>query len=105
MKIEKDGIVKESESKEGTIEFTPHKDDGSDAFKDMKKAEKSNKFGTVSGSVFVNIRSGPGMDFDVVTMLREGSEIKIVEEKGDWYHVAFKNNAVIGYINKDFVTV
>lgn len=89
---------------EEKVEFTAVKDDGSKAFKEQKASKKSTKFGTVQGAGFINVRNGAGADHDVVTILKEGTEVKIVAEEGDWYQIAFKNNAVIGHIMKQYVS-
>lgn len=50
----------------------------------------------------LNVRSGPGMEYDVWTQLN-GSEHQIIEaEEGDWYKVKINNTT--GYVSKDYVT-
>lgn len=56
---------------------------------------------TVKGIVKVlsNMRSGPGLDYSVVEVLKPGESITIYEYPGDFYKV--KHNDVDGYIKKD----
>ena len=49
----------------------------------------------------LNVRSGPGLEYEVWTTLN-ANEKQIVEEKdGDWLKIAF--NSTYGYINDDYV--
>lgn len=49
----------------------------------------------------LNVRSGPGLEYDVWTTLN-ANEKQVVEEKdGDWLKIAF--NSTYGYINADYV--
>ncbi|MFR8033062.1 MAG: SH3 domain-containing protein [Lachnospiraceae bacterium] len=49
----------------------------------------------------LNVRSGPGMEYDVWTQLN-GSEHQVIEEEvGDWYKVKINNTT--GYVNKEYV--
>ena len=49
----------------------------------------------------LNVRSGPGLEYDVWTTLN-ASEKQIVQEKeGDWLKIAF--NSTYGYINSEYV--
>lgn len=49
----------------------------------------------------LNVRSGPGLEYDVWTTLN-ASEKQVVEERdGDWLKISF--NSTYGYINADYV--
>lgn len=49
----------------------------------------------------LNVRSGPGLEYEVWTTLN-ANEKQVVEEKdGDWLKIAF--NSTYGYINEDYV--
>ena len=49
----------------------------------------------------LNVRSGPGLEYEVWTTLN-ANEKQVVEEKdGDWLKIAF--NSTYGYINDDYV--
>ncbi len=51
----------------------------------------------------INLRSGPGTDYDVVAKVSEPSRVTIVGQEGDWYQVEVEGEA--GYLREDFVTV
>ncbi|CUH95460.1 hypothetical protein P22_1531 [Propionispora sp. 2/2-37] len=52
---------------------------------------------TVTGSV-VNVRSGPGTNFPIVTKVRQGDVVTIREQAFGWYRVVLSDNATIGWI-------
>ena len=58
--------------------------------------------GTVTASQ-VNIRSGPGLDFSILTVLPKGSAVDVLADQGDWLQVRF--NGAVGFANKNFVFV
>lgn len=57
---------------------------------------------TVQGGSTINVRSGPGTDYDRVTMVAEGKRVAVLNQSGDWYYVSFGDTT--GYIYKDFLT-
>lgn len=57
----------------------------------------------VSGDSYLNLRSGSGMDYDVIGHLFAGDEVEIVGEDGDWYEVVVSEHT--GYVYKDYVDV
>lgn len=52
----------------------------------------SNKFVkiTVDG---LNVRNGPGLDYDVIGKVNKGETLQIIEEKNKWYKIKLKNNS------------
>ena len=57
---------------------------------------------TVSGSI-VNLRSGPGTNYDIVRELRQGEKLIRLDTSGEWYKVLdSKNNE--GYVANTLVT-
>ncbi len=68
------------------------------------QAPASNAAGTtgyVSGAA-VNLRSGAGTNYGVLTVVRRGDELTLYEQVGDWYRVAA--GSVNGYISAKYVT-
>lgn len=57
----------------------------------------------VSRSSYLHLRTGAGMDYDIVGHLFTGDEMEIVGEDGDWYQVVVKERT--GYVYKDYVDV
>ncbi len=57
--------------------------------------------GTVTGSG-VNVRSGPGTNYAVVTTLSKNASVTLTGESGSWYKI--KSGASTGYISKDYIT-
>ena len=52
----------------------------------------------------VNIRSGPGTDYDKVASASNGAKVTILGEENGWFKVSYENNKT-GYIRKDFISV
>ena len=57
--------------------------------------------GTVTGAS-VNMRSGAGTEYSVVTSLSKNATVTITGESGNWYKV--KSGASTGYMSKDYVS-
>ncbi len=55
---------------------------------------------SVTGT-FANIRSGAGNEFSVITILKQGEQLFLIGEYGDWYHVRLENGQE-GWINNRF---
>ncbi len=49
----------------------------------------------------VNVRSGPGTDYEVIGQVHQNTKITIIDELGDWYKVKASN--VEGWVTKEFV--
>lgn len=58
---------------------------------------------SVSDSSYLNLRSGSGMDYDVIGHLFTGDEVQIIGEDGDWYEVVVSERT--GYVYKDYIDV
>ncbi len=51
----------------------------------------------------INLRSGPGTDYDVVAKVSEPSSVTILGQDGDWYEVEVEGET--GYLREDFVNI
>ncbi|RCW66444.1 N-acetylmuramoyl-L-alanine amidase [Saliterribacillus persicus] len=51
----------------------------------------------------LNVRSGPGLDFEVITQVNQPESYPIVEESGDWVKIQLNNEE--GWITKDYITI
>ncbi|QHS22871.1 SH3 domain-containing protein [Virgibacillus sp. MSP4-1] len=49
----------------------------------------------------LNIRSGPGLDYDVIGQASQNTSVQILEKSGDWFKVQFQNFA--GWVSGDYV--
>ncbi len=55
----------------------------------------------------LNVRTGPGTEYELITTLTEGKALKVLETSGDWYKVelsGIKTSATSGYVHSDYVT-
>ncbi len=49
----------------------------------------------------LNVRSGPGTEFDVVEVLPHGAQVLTYFERGDWQYITY--NGVAGYVHKAYL--
>jgi uncharacterized protein YraI len=56
-----------------------------------------------SSAVRLNVRSGPGTNFDVLGKMNPGETFAVLEQAGDWVKIDFKGQP--GYISVRFVTI
>ncbi|MFN7926514.1 MAG: N-acetylmuramidase domain-containing protein [Blastocatellia bacterium] len=61
----------------------------------------SPRTGTTTSAV--NLRKGPGTNFDVVALLPNRTSIEVLSESGLWYQVSANNQK--GYLHRDFVVL
>ncbi|WP_283702624.1 SH3 domain-containing protein [Clostridium perfringens] len=52
---------------------------------------------------FLNVRKGPGTNYDSIGQVHQGDNVSIVAKNGDWYKIKF--NSGFGYIRSDFVYI
>ena len=57
----------------------------------------------VRSDTYLNLRTGPGMENQILGHLLRGTELEVVGEDGDWYQVILPETA--GYVHKDYLTV
>ena len=57
----------------------------------------------VNCSGTLNLREGPGLEFDVVTQVYSGTSLTLVEECGDWYKVKYQTYE--GYVSAEYCTM
>ena len=57
----------------------------------------------VRSDTYLNLRTGPGMENQIIGHLLRGTELEVVGEDGDWYQVVLPETA--GYVHKDYLTV
>jgi len=57
----------------------------------------------VEGNSIVNVREGPGLDYNIVKKLDQGEKIVFLLEQGDWYKVSL-DNGTYGWVYSPLVT-
>lgn len=65
-----------------------------------REIEKEEKYKVIAETL--NLRSGPGQEFEKIGSLRKNHEVKILETNGDWVKVDAGGNQ-IGYISKEYL--
>lgn len=54
-------------------------------------------------SSYLHLRSGSGMEYDIIGHLLPGEEVQVVGEDGEWYQVVVPEKT--GYVSKDYLKV
>lgn len=97
-------------------EETPYKvtvdEDGNYAFTlgeyewsfNPEKQTENEKIGTVTNvNSYLHLRTGAGMNYEIIGHLLPGAQVKVVGEDGDWYKVVIPEQS--GYVHSDYLRV
>lgn len=57
----------------------------------------------VTGGSRLNLRSGSGMNYDIIGQLYPGEQVEVIGEDGDWYQVIVPEKT--GYVHSDYLEV
>lgn len=70
-----------------------------------EKPDESASSGIVNDKVssYLHLRSGSGMEYDIIGHLLPGEEVQVVGEDGEWYQVVVPEKT--GYVSKDYLKV
>jgi uncharacterized protein YgiM (DUF1202 family) len=65
-------------------------------------AAQTEKKGRIQGEDFVNLRSGPGIEYAPRAVLKRGDEVTVNAEERGWYLVSLGDQKT-GYVSREFV--
>ena len=66
------------------------------------KREQAGK--VVNVRTYLNLRTGPGTQYDWLRSIPQGTWLGIMGESGNWYYVYLaEDSSVVGYVSKNFV--
>jgi flagellum-specific peptidoglycan hydrolase FlgJ len=71
-----------------------------DTVENYSQPEEKKTVGTVTASV-LNVRKGPGTNYDVIGTLKKGSQVRIASLQGDWYDIYYDEHG--GYVHKNYI--
>ena len=95
---------KEETKENGTLHIRT--EDGSIivSFGDSGEKDETHQIGTVvTGGSRLNVRSGGGMDYEILDQLRPSEQVEVVSVEGDWVKVVVPEK--IGYVYKDYLRI
>ena len=75
--------------------------DGKEYEYDMNKEEPVTKGKVVTNGSRLNVRTGAGLDYEVIDQLRPGEEVVVVGTEGDWYEITVPEKK--GYVHSDYL--
>ena len=71
---------------------------------DPNEEQESEEIGIVTGvSSHLHLRSGAGLDYEIIGHLLPGAQVDVVGEEGDWYKVTIPEQT--GYVYGDYLSV
>ena len=102
-----DNSVNATEDAELLYSYTVN-EDGSVVFnfngEEYVYGEEEDPTGTVASGVSrLNVRTGAGMDYEVIDQLRAGEEVSIIGTEGNWYQIIVPEKT--GYVHKNYLDV
>lgn len=70
-----------------------------------EEPDENSSSGIVNDKVssYLHLRSGSGMEYDIIGHLLPGEEVQVVGEDGEWYQVVVPEKT--GYVSKDYLKV
>ncbi len=78
--------------------------DNSVTISENKTSDVSDRIGTVTTpGTKLNVRTGTGIDHEIITQLNNGSFVKVLGEKDGWYEIEIP--AGYGYVSGEFLNV
>lgn len=70
----------------------------------ISETVKITAIGTVvTGGSRLNLRTGAGLDYEIIDQLRPGEEVTVIGSEGDWYEVIVPEKK--GYVHSDYLKV
>ncbi len=68
---------------------------------DMETEETTTKGKVVTGGSRLNVRTGAGMNYEIIDQLRPGEEVVVIGTEGDWYQITVPEKT--GYVHSDYL--
>ena len=84
-------------AEDGTIIFSFNGEE----YKYDPEADDDTTGKVVTGGSRLNVRTGAGMDYEIIDQLRPGEEVIVIGTEGDWYQVTIPEKT--GYVHRDYV--
>lgn len=57
----------------------------------------------VTGGSCLNVRTGAGLDYEIIDQLRPGEEVTVIGSEGEWYEVIVPEKK--GYVHSDYLKI
>lgn len=70
---------------------------------DMETEGTTTKGKVVTGGSRLNVRTGAGMNYEIIDQLRPGEEVVVIGTEGDWYEITVPEKH--GYVHGDYLEI
>ena len=70
---------------------------------DMESEETTTTGKVVTGGSRLNVRTGAGMNYEIIDQLRPGEEVVVIGTEGDWYEITVPEKH--GYVHGDYLEI
>lgn len=84
---------------EGNVTFSFNGEEYTFNPEDLENSETIGK--VVTGGSGLNVRTGAGMNYEIIDQLRPGEEVTVIGTEGDWYQITVPEKN--GYVHSDYV--
>ncbi|GKX67500.1 family 10 glycosylhydrolase [Inconstantimicrobium mannanitabidum] len=99
----KDLLSDKTNCKDKIKAFNQNKSQGSNTNTSNKSSQNKVKTGIVTASV-LNVRSGPGLNYSILTTVSRGARVTILGSKNGWYNVKLSSGRV-AWVSMSYVKV
>ena len=83
----------------GSVDSSNTSSGGNNSFVDTAYIETGEVINVQS---FLNVRKGPGTNYDSIGQLHQGDKVSIVAKNGEWYKIS---SPIAGYVHKNFIKI
>lgn len=90
-----------SVDEDGNVTFSFDGEDYTFNTKDWEESKTTGK--VVTGGSRLNLRTGAGMNYEIIDQLRPGEEVTVIGTEGDWYKIIVPEKT--GYVHSDYLEV
>lgn len=87
-------------TEDGTIVFSFN---GEEFEYDMDAEESQTTGKVVTGGSRLNVRTGAGMNYEIIDLLRPGEEVVVIGTEGDWYQIVVPEKT--GYVHSNYLEI
>lgn len=94
------GTAETSETAETSSDDTDTTEETEATAAETEKVTESELYITVYATTAINVRSGPGTNYDVVKGLNQGDQIDVIAETSNGWYKTYNGN----YVSKDYVS-
>ena len=107
--VDSNGVVTNVYTGAGTAQVTITATCGSLSASAVIQCQSAQRIGVVTAEPTLNVRSGPGTQYDVVSRLSFETQVIVLDDsQAGWYQILFSDasgKAITGYVSSDYLSI